>query len=266
MAKFCLGTPVICGGLDNQGNVQKACTKLGTVKEFQNMTTMRFGSTSIAIAESKMWITGGGIMQDGGDVQPLKTTEFILLTSEGHSESRAGPDLKQSLVFHCLMKLDESSAMVVGGQSSNTDPVDTTSMYSFYTKTWTSSPSLVFARHSHACGILKAESTDIIVVAGGETENGKETDTTELWTKGAKRWGNGPTLPEIVSGPAGITSEDRKSFFVIGGRSGQAVSKSISKLFCHMVFECKWELIDQLANGRTQSVSMLIPRTLATGT
>ncbi len=113
---------MICGGAIEGGQEDK-CFHLSAASSKQwipgetRMSGGRIRAASIVIDIDNgkaLWVTGGYRKKLG----VLKSTELV---SVKHG-SNSGPDLPEPLHRHCLVKLNSSSAMLIGGQAKRKPP------------------------------------------------------------------------------------------------------------------------------------------------
>ncbi len=256
---FVNGKPLICGGF-NQNNAftNNSCQVVGNSKIKINMTTNRRHASSIVINKGRiLWITGGRTQI----YAKFNSTEFVSIAS---GRSDPGPDLPQPLGHHCILSLDESTAVVIGGQWRS----ETTWFYSFESGVWTSGPNLTHGRHDHVCGAMKDSLTGkrIAVTTTGYTWHQlSHSNTTELLLQGTDRWILGPEVPSLgIEDATGTTSSDGKHFILAGGQGSHYQELySIFHLQCFN-FDCVWTMMDQTLNvARAYHVAMLIPDEVA---
>ena len=153
---------VVCGGLDNSYEPKGDCTSFGAfrAKSFQMIEKGRVGASSVLLNATTMWITGGK-----NDGTALSSTEYVTLDG-----STKGINLPFTVSGHCMVKLDETVILLVGGEqdekiSEKTYVINVTNEFDI-----TEGPSLNRTRSNHGCGILKDEfGNEIVVVVGGNS-------------------------------------------------------------------------------------------------
>jgi hypothetical protein len=100
---------LICGGrgpkiLDdcysiNPHGIKKAATA--------RLSQPRYYAASVVLNSTTLWMTGGYLP---GNVR-TKSTEFVQLTG-----TSPGPDLPLEVAYHCLVSLNDTTALLIGGQ------------------------------------------------------------------------------------------------------------------------------------------------------
>ena len=172
---------VICGGLTSDEFLNK-CYKLSkgqtTFKEYATGLEPKAKASSIVI-QDEIWITGGvsnGISK--------KSSEFIKDNSK-----RKGTDLPEKLFNHIIIKLNEETSMLIGGEGEKDKTSEKTYYYFHANDSWTLGPPLKTGRNRHAAGLIKDKETleEHIVVMGG---SGAE-DNVEILFHGEKAWKEG---------------------------------------------------------------------------
>ena len=154
---------LFCGGADNFDYTTDKCYELGNVKAFTTMKTARSWAASIAIKDAhSLFITGGLKV----DKSILRSTELISVETR---VSTSGPQLPESLTGHCMILINGTKAMVIGGvsgfgESSHTYYLNINNIDS--SSTWEDGPELLIKKHNHGCSQI-GFSGPVIVAGGG---------------------------------------------------------------------------------------------------
>ena len=155
--------PIICGGSNGIMPSSKICFKVtdnGKWNSFTNMSISRTGASSISIGD-QLWVTGG---QSEGEI--TKCTELISI--DGAVEF--GVDLPLPLWAHCMVKINENTIFLAGGQDGNYQSSAKTYFYNIRDQKWTSGPDLGTPRHLLSCGVYPYdENSTYILTIGGRT-------------------------------------------------------------------------------------------------
>ena len=251
------GEPLICGGYANPSS--SGCFTIGNSDPLANLTmTNRQYTSSLVIDQGKtLWVTGGHWHFEN-------TTESVSLTDGVTVTSGLGLELPKRMHNHCIVKLKESAAVMIGGSHTR----NSTWIYNFEEKSWTEGPSLIRGRRDHVCGLIKDSVLDkeIVIAASGYEYDIGISNSTEIWITGTDSWVQGPELPMTgVVGASGLVSDDGKHFILVGGGGTHYQELFyIYKLQCFNL-ECKWEKMEQeLEVARSHTVAMLIPQEKAT--
>jgi hypothetical protein len=107
-----------------------------------------------------LWLTGGGL---GSEV--TKSTELVQLTG-----TTLGPYLPLEVYSHCLVSLNDTTILLIGGCLRDGNETKATYYYNTDHKTWTDGPSLTIGRFTHSCALFKSPQyghTDTVIVTGG---------------------------------------------------------------------------------------------------
>ena len=162
-------SPIICGGFNDLSCLtfqQSQWTQTHT------LTIPRFGSASVQVNSTTLWLIGGYDYIGDGD-----TTEFIGIDS---SVGIPGPKLPIPLFHTCAVKFAEDQIFVIGGivlslldnsighcESSESCSNNVFIFNSLNGFTHIKGPSLKNGRWSHSCGLMSNGQDTKIVVAGG---------------------------------------------------------------------------------------------------
>lgn len=151
----------ICGGALPK-STSAACFYLGSKDQIWqqagNLLKPRSGAASIE-TNGKLFITGGWNEND----QFLRSTELF---DRSTMQSTFGPDLPAKIAMHCMVKLNSSMAMIIGGMEGLAFTARTF-YYSTTNRTFTPGPMLLNGRSHASCGVLKIDQFCHIVVTGG---------------------------------------------------------------------------------------------------
>ncbi len=254
---FVRGMPVICGGYCFGCTFARTsdCYTIGNTTAVAKLETRRDEAMSIVINDGRiLWVTGGQNNPDG----VMNSTEYASTMSVD-----IGPTLPVAMEEHCLLQLNASTFMFVGGLDVDSDRVSTTWFYNFELLTWTSGPSLIEGRNFHVCGMIKDSVTGkaIVVTTTGRGTVSRRLNSTELWTAEADTWMTGPALPHTgLLGATGTVSLDQKHLIVAGGYDKHYSEQFlIYKIQCFNLV-CVWDkMAQELRVARAFHVAMLIP-------
>jgi hypothetical protein len=100
--------PAICGGFmnDDGNDHRKDCFVIGqSVTKQPKMSKARGFAASVTFNENTLWVTGGLT-----DNVYHKDTEFVQLNG-----TRPGPDLPIEVAYHCLVALNSTTILLIGG-------------------------------------------------------------------------------------------------------------------------------------------------------
>ncbi len=253
--------PVVCGGINSFTQVvNQMCYSLSDPFEQYSgpMLSPRVGAASLVIDDGRtLWVTGGY-----SDSTIYKTTSY---TQIGGSNSTlasvgSGEDLIFSRRYHCMAKIDQSTAILLGGKSKDGKFQYMTWSIDINVMEWRPKMSLNTGRSRHVCGVLKDLSLPdmkYVIAAGGEASDGIVTDTVEVvivpengsnFHSNFAPWEYGPKLPEAISNPVGSTTGNQSKILVIGGSTSSehpAVlgTSSVYVMSCSAL-QCQWGKLD----------------------
>ncbi len=293
---FLRNTPVFCGG--SEESLAKSCFRLDkrsqNQQELSTMSTERFAPSSVVIPsrsqsgkEEDLWVMGGTGTTKGFSSRVFKrTTEYV----DFGKLTKYGPDLPIGLGFHCSIKINSTTIMVMGGLETPTRVLKGT--YYFHLDSasdssapkWISGPNLKTQRIEQACGVGRVGTITTIVITAGGAINGKgtpiRTKSSEILQldgegktigSGKTQWDNGPDLPKPLKGAAGVSVENGERFLVIGGNTStqSGFQNWILELQCSISGSggkqelrdaCKWITLEQrLQEARTSFAAIYIP-------
>ncbi len=263
------GVPVVCGGrFGGYYSHSDKCYIVGNSTKVASMHSKRSSAAALAIDSDKtLWITGGLTATSYPDIY-VNSTEFVYFDGR---EANQGPDLPLPLARHCMVRINQKWAMLIGGYQGNLiDYEHSTWLFDFVEQKWTPGPNMTHGKSNAACGLIRDSSTGetMVVVAGGfgDSESIHHlTNSTELWILESESWIPGPDLPILIESAAGVTSSNGRHFIVVGG--GGAHSEELFDLYKLQCFrrKCEWNKMKQeLTVARKGAVAMLLPDGLVT--
>ena len=278
-------TPLVCGGQEIIAPFQMIgeCYTVGTEANQEPLATLsvprRDSSTILWNDNGKetLWITGGitdfWSPQEVNGSMALVSTELVSISSP-LADLRLGPELPAPVSAHCMVKLNDSSAILTGGNHWWTVQQDSYSLLDtfFFTKTsvegdgnWSLGPKLPCRMYDHVCGSIVDQDTkeQIAVVAGGQ----ECFDTTLLLHLDDMEqngdWTYGPYLPQpTLIGSDGITTPDMTQLILVGGLSDYNnvfAHKAMFSMSCASS-DCAWTTMDiMLKIPRVRGLAILVP-------
>jgi hypothetical protein len=154
---------LICGGMDRtDGEILDDCFSINHngIRKTARLSQPRFDAASVVWNSTTLWMTGS--LAGSGRT---KSTEFVQLTG-----TTPGPNLPIEVFGHCLVSLNDTTALLIGGILQDRTRSKATFFYNTDHKTWTVGPSLILGRSSHSCALFKSPQhghTDTVIVTGG---------------------------------------------------------------------------------------------------
>ena len=255
--------PIACSGFDGSDYIS-ACFippgSSGLWTEIAHLQVERRDSASIMVDNRTLWITGGYNSQD----KRLDSTELVTLVDSEMVNVKLGPNLPIKVRDHCLAKLNSTHAILIGGNTEDSDYSRSTFILPLGMEAGgaSSGPELLSGRKDHACGIISNQAGHFAIVAGGY--DGNYLSSTEIWQVDQDNWTPGPVLDYKMVDSVGLSTWDGLSFLLIGGVDQQATFyRTIFKLE-QIHQEWIWtRLVQELKTGRSDHTAMLIPDSLA---
>ncbi len=269
---------VVCGGRGSRyDSLSENCYSLTSrsqqwIQVEANLTEHRIESASIVIENGRtLWVTGGY-----GATNRLALTDFVSLVEQNAIAQlvslsvKPGPDLPVALSYHCIVKLNSSTAMLIGGYG-EVSVLDSTYYLDIPDRTKAAEsaksiqgPDLIVPRYDHSCGVLTDPGDgnhQVVVVTGGGA--GIPSKSTEMLAVGSGQgWTIGPDLPMEIDQGSGVTSPDGKSFYVVGGNDDEYIEQPfIYQLEFHAT-NGVWQWTKQelkLQTARSNALAMLVP-------
>ena len=253
-------TPIICGGIDNIAISRCECESYekGSWNKIASLTFCRWAAASALVnlpsGGEVILVTGGADFTDNGHV--------ITNGMEWYDGKKwqDGARMPISLYLHCMVKLNETHVLAIGGYSGYA--VDMTYYYDAYLNQWSPGPALNAGRYYHSCAVLKWNDSSsglverFVVVAGGSGPDYYSVLTVELLSLSDYDavWMYGPSLPcEIKSG----TMVELPNMVVLGEGYGENNTNNFYMLSSP---QGPWIQINQMAKLPFHSnVGFLIP-------
>ena len=255
-----------CYALNNDGNWTHSST----------LTRPRFGASAVVINDSLL-VTGGATFNatdENQNIELLAETEVVNL-----EKSQSFVSMPQPIVYHCLIKINESHVLSTGGnilQDGESIVVNATFLFNFDTKKWTSGPSLQEARMTHGCGSFQLGDSTVLLVASGTVPRSWFTeDTRSVEILNTDEWSKGwqiatQKLPLTLRMFSILPSPNNRGLIVTGGyNAAQDLNNAnLLRFECtdDTIESCKWETSPQkmLLEGRNGHVALWIPDTIKT--
>ena len=245
------GSPMVCGG--RTYDIAKASNQCHYLENGQFQITReslpekRFNAAAIEL-DGKMWLTGG--RTDANEY--LYTT---LLVSKDEVEYFI--ELPNKRGGHCMIKINETSALLAGGWNTDTHFID------LQTLEWSPGPDLPTVRFEAGCSSFKHGDTTVVVIAGGNIGDGIDNSVMFMDVK-KNQWENGPIMPVKMSAFPLLPTPDGQGLLALGGWSGAENRDTILYLDCPGSLDtCQWKnWRKNMRMGRALHVALYIPNNL----
>jgi hypothetical protein len=253
-------TPIICGGLQID-YLSKRCYSLKN-KEWVSSYSMNSAKALSGVAQ----LQDGKLLVSGGLIGSELLNSLEMLTEEGWEND--APFLPVSIASHCMVQINSTTVMIIGGSQNNQDYTANTFYLNIKEHKWTEGPKLANVRTAHSCGRIRKDSNSqeiSIIVAGGvagwsdNAASPNVTTSVEILDKGSNVWRKGPALPFGI-GASQMVEVDDGGVALIGGGSG-------SELYLDTIFQLPhggknagWtEMKQKLTTGRYGHTAFLVP-------
>jgi hypothetical protein len=248
------GNPILCGGWQN-GTMSNKCYSLENNEwvSSASMNSVRVYAAAAQLQDGKLLVTGGG------DASGSSLNSAEMLTEEGWESNI--PSLPVTIFGHCMVTVNSTTLMVIGGVQNGQDYSGKTFYFTFGEESWTEGPELKNKRRSHSCGKIRRnkESQEMsIIVAGGYNGN-SYLSSVEILDEGSNEWQTGPELPFGIAWSQMI--EDQNGGVVlIGGRSSSVPSLDALYHLPHGGQDAVWTKMEQkMKSGRLWHSALLVP-------
>ncbi len=220
------------------------------------MNSVRVEAAAAQLKDGKLLVTGGC-----NDSVCFNSAE--MLTEEGWKSNI--PSLPFPIASHCMVTVNTTTVMVIGGWQSGTI-AGKTFYFTFGEESWTEGPELKEKRATHSCGRIRRdkESKEMSIIAAGGF-NGSFPFTpspflveVEILDEGSNEWRTGPELPFAIWRSQMI--EDQNGGVVLIGGGSSTTSLDTLYQLEHGGWDAAWTKMKQkLKNGRGQHTAFLVP-------
>ncbi len=255
-------TPFICGGESEAPKTHRICYILDPVtgQFVKNVSMIQVRQDAAGIA-----VNGGTELFVSGDSALASfTTEFV----NPKTGSRPGPDMPVGLAWHCIVKVNDTTVMILGGWEVQRQ-IRTRDTYflDIQSQAWTRGPSLITGRSGHACAEI-ADNDDnsiLVAVSGGLTDNSR-TDSLEIYAIGdaEANWKESQRLGVALIGSRFVVMPEGKYAVLTGGMFDNANNREeadnkMYQLTCTSR-QCQWTTLNQtMSVARSYHVAMVVP-------
>jgi hypothetical protein len=154
------------------------------IKNGSRLSQPRYDAASVVWNNTTLWLTGGHL-----DTGKTKSTEFVQLTG-----TTPGPDLPLKVSRHCLVSLNDTTLLLIGGILKEGTYSKATFFYNTDHNTWTEGPSLIIGRYEHSCALFKSpkhDHNDTVIVTGGFNNVDGSLTSTKLLNLDSNSWQSG---------------------------------------------------------------------------
>jgi hypothetical protein len=214
--------PIICGAVESPCSNPCYLLQKGNWSEISHLNNCRFFFSILSFNHQTKYklITSGGTE----DQEYFSTVEYF----DGNKWTiDQNIKLPEALADHCMVKLNNSLLMLIGGENSEQNLTSRTWFLNTLSGNWSKGPDLKTARSWHSCNTMnwfnpRNSETEIVVVVAGGYITGIDDITAsvellflreyDLFQNG---WVEGPVLPYVNAGSSLIKYES--GLIIVGG-------------------------------------------------
>ena len=194
----------ICGGRTNTSYYNTDCSTYAnglwntspyTLTEPRYFSAVLPFQGSLSFPPYKNIISGGAALAaDGISQRPLNTLEVL----KGGSWSLVSPPIPVTISSHCMVALNSSAIMVIGGIQNGVQYQAKTFILDINKCNWVEGPTLMTGRNAHRCARIATNglgsSLSTVVIGGlNQTQANLALSSTEILDDGATAWRTGPS-------------------------------------------------------------------------
>jgi hypothetical protein len=248
--------PIICGGMQN-GTLSNKCYSLENNEWVSSvsMNSVRAKAAAAQLQDGKLLVTGG--FYGNFDFDYLNSAE--MLTEEGW-ESYI-PALPVTIYRHCMVTVNSTTVMVIGGYHNGNDYSGKTFYFIFGEESWTEGPELNSEQVGHSCGKIRRnkETQEMsIIVAGGVSYGSSYLSSVEILDEGSNEWQTGPELPFGIA-DSQMVEDWNGGVVLIGGHSQIGSLETLYQL-PHGGQDAVWTKMEQKMNTeRYGQTAFMVP-------
>jgi N-acetylneuraminic acid mutarotase len=223
---------------------------------FASLNSVRLGAAAAQLKDGKLLVTGGSSVAELAKIY-LNSAELL---TEGGWESKI-PTLPIPITYHCMIAVNSTTVMVIGGQQNNQDLFGKTFYFTFGEKNWTEGPELKNKRTTHSCGRIRRdkESQKMSIIVAGGWDGSFITTSVEILDEGSNEWRTGPELPFGIS-DSQMVEDQNGGVVLIGGDSSPVGNLDTLFQLPHGGQDAVWTKMKQkMKTGRWQHTALMVP-------
>ncbi len=243
--------PLFCG---NNWTPEEKCFSYKDARWQKEHKLMRTNESGLSLCSPSPFLQNPHsllVVGEGGDVN----------TIEHFSENywrKDLPKLPVTLNHGCIIKINSTTVMVIGGKQNGTIS-DKTFFLTKNRSVWIDGPKLLIPRYGHVCGMIQsdqASSSFTPIVVGG---NDNHLATSEILVQVTGKWSVGPELPVRAASFLSALVEDAEGGVIYVGGYNNKYMKTLYRL-AHAGDGSRWvELPQKLKIGRRMAIAFTIP-------
>jgi hypothetical protein len=245
--------PIICGGEQN-GTRSNRCYSLEN-----NTWVSSFSMNSVRSGAAVAQLQDGRLLASGGYDKSALLKSAEVLNKEGW-ESKI-PSLPVTIDAHCMVTVNSSTVMVIGGYHNGQDYSRKTFYFNFGEESWTKGPALKDKRGAHSCaGIRRYKgSQEMSIIVAGGWDGSSYLSSVEILVAGSNGWQSGPELPVGIEWSQMVEDQD-VGVVLIGGYSSSLGSVDSLYHLPHGGQDATWAKMEQrLKTARKELTAIWVP-------
>ena len=189
--------PMVCGGYP-------ATTECSLLDEgsWQNITHTNEYRLSAGCAQSPYRSEGHSLFVTGGYSETHSHETNTSESFNGEFWEEIYPNLNISLYGQCVVLLNYTTVMVIGGFERESEYSNATFLYNTEHKEWRAGPALLTERAYHGCGRIRksSQSHEFTAIVVGGTNQGPWSALKSVEILDGNKWVLGPDLPYATGG------------------------------------------------------------------
>jgi hypothetical protein len=217
------------------------------------MNSVRIYAAAAQLQDGKLLVTGGY----DGSFSSLNSAE--MLTEEGWESNM--PSLPVTIYAHCMVTVNSTTVMVIGGFQNGQDFSGKTFYFTFGEASWTEGPELKNKRRYHSCGKIRRnkESQEMSIIVAGGYDGSSRLSSVEILHEGSNKWQTGPKLPFGIDGSQ-MVEDQNGGVVLIGGYSPSVGTLDTLYQLPHGGQDAVWTKMEQkMKTGRAWQTAFLVP-------
>ena len=218
-------TPIICGGFvslfqcECHQFLNGAWSPISSLNECKTHLKSAVLTNPISEDNNELLIVTGGYTFEEATLSTVESFDGQTWSKEMFA------NYPEVIHGHCLVKVDSTLLMSIGGVNTGYYPDSTANTYFFniLDNKWTPGPQLRIPRVHHSCGIMNWKNLEtgipekVVVVAGGADQSSSRLNSVELLFLDdvLSGWTTGPNLPKTAEASTMVEFQD--GVILIGG-------------------------------------------------
>ncbi len=182
-----------------------------------------------------------------------------MLTEEGWKSNI--PSLPVTISGHCMVTLNSTTVMAIGGWQNNQDFSGKTFYFTLGEESWTEGPELKNKREGHICGKIRRnkESQEMSIIVAGGSDDSSYLSPVEILHEGSNEWQTGPELPFGII-YSQMVEDQNGGVVLIGGQSSSISNFDTLYQLPHGGQDAVWSKMEQkMQTGRNSHTAFLVP-------